>query len=112
MHELGLAEAIVRAAEEQAGGRPVRALTVTVGGGHVADDDALRQAFAMSAQGTVAADAALEIRVDPLRLRCGSCGAETIPDSMTPACPRCGGVDVELIGGENVVLDQLTLEPG
>jgi hydrogenase nickel incorporation protein HypA/HybF len=113
MHELGLCESILYAVEERAGGRPVAAIAVTVGGAHVADATALRTAFAMAAQGTVAQDAQLDINVDPPRLRCGGCGAETLQETWSPpACAQCGGVDVELVRGDELVLDEITLASG
>jgi hydrogenase nickel incorporation protein HypA/HybF len=113
MHELGLSEAILRAAEARAGGRRVREVAVTVGGAHVADQLALRTAFSMAAAGTVAEDATLEVRVDPVRLLCSSCGAETVRGTwQPPACPRCGSVDVEMVGGADVVLERITLDAG
>jgi hydrogenase nickel incorporation protein HypA/HybF len=111
VHELGLCEAIVEAAEARSGGRRVQSLTVTVGGAHVADEAALRASMEMVAAGTAVEGAALEVRFDPVRLHCASCGAESIGTEGigVAVCPQCHGVDVELVGGDAVVLERLEL---
>lgn len=107
VHELGLSEAIVDAAVQGAGGRRVRSLRVRVGGAHAADPEAVRLGFQMAALGTVAEGAVLDLVSDPPRIRCAGCGKETRQDGgpLVPACPACGGVDVEVAG-----LDQLEVE--
>jgi hydrogenase nickel incorporation protein HypA/HybF len=112
VHELGLSEAIVEATLRRAGDRRVRRVKVRVGGGHAADPAALRLGFEIAAAGTVAEGTVVEVVVDPLRVRCASCGEETVRDDgmVVPACPACGGVDVELAGIGDVTVEEIALE--
>ncbi|GAA4147401.1 hydrogenase maturation nickel metallochaperone HypA [Actinomadura keratinilytica] len=111
MHEMGMCEAIVEAAVRRAGGRRVRGVRVRVGG-HAVDPGVVEQGFRMAAAGTVAQDAALDLVVVPLTARCGGCGARSPVDDAAHlvACPNCGGVDVEVTGHDDVVLESITMD--
>jgi len=107
MHELGLCSSIVDAIEHRAGERSVRSVRVRVGRLHHVHPEAFDQSFAIAAQGTVAEDAAAELVLLPVRARCGSCAATWEADEIPMACPQCGGVDVELVGGDELVLESI-----
>jgi hydrogenase nickel incorporation protein HypA/HybF len=109
VHEMGLCDAIVAATLERAAGRPVRRVRVRVGG-HPVDPDVISQGFRLAAAGTVAAGADVELVVEPLLVRCLDCGGQApARDAMLlVACPRCGGVDVEVRGGDRVVIESIT----
>jgi hydrogenase nickel incorporation protein HypA/HybF len=111
VHELGLSEAIVDAVERRAAGRRVAAVRVRVGSAHAMDDRALGEAFRLAAAGTVAEGAEIEIVLDPLRVRCNACGNEVDGGDarLLVACRRCGGVDVEVRGGDDVTLESVGL---
>ncbi len=107
MHELGLCEAIVGAIERRAGERDVARVRVRVGRLHHVHPEAFEQSFAMAAAGGVAGDAQAELVLLPVRARCGSCGSEVEDDGIPLACAACGGVDMELIGGDELVLESI-----
>ncbi len=110
MHEVGLCEAIVEAALRRAGSREVSAVRVRVGG-HPVDEAVIQQGFQLAAMGTVAEHATLDLVREPMLSRCHGCGAES-PALDAPhlaACPACGGVDVDVIGDEDVVLESITV---
>jgi hydrogenase nickel incorporation protein HypA/HybF len=112
---MGVSEAIAEATLARARGRRVTAVRVRVGGGHALNAGSLDQWFQMAVDGTVAEGATVDVVVDPLRVRCAGCGNEesAADPVMTVACPRCGGVDVELSGTEQIVLESITVEaPG
>lgn len=106
MHELGLCEALVDALASRGRGRAVTWARVRVGG-HAVDPGVIRQGVAMAAAGTEVEGIELEVIVDPLRVRCGRCGSEE-PVQVGAAlavCPRCGGVDLELVGSEQAQVE-------
>ena len=111
MHELGLCEAIVDAVEQRAGDRPVAHITVRVGRLLHVHPEAFDQSFALAAAGGVASDATAELVFLPVRGRCPRCGqefeAEGVVDVPPSVCPGCGGVDVELTGGDELVLESI-----
>ncbi|MFF4888484.1 hydrogenase maturation nickel metallochaperone HypA [Micromonospora chersina] len=110
MHETGLSEAIVAAAVRRAAGRHVTGLRVRIGG-HAIDPDVVTQGIQVAAAGTVVADAAVDLVLEPMTVRCHRCGRdEPVRDHLAMvACPRCGGVDIEVSGSDDVVLESITL---
>jgi hydrogenase nickel incorporation protein HypA/HybF len=107
MHELGLCTSIVGAIERRAGARPVTRVRVRVGRLHHVHPEAFDQSFAIAAMGTVAEDAAAELVLLPVRARCQGCGAAWDCDDIPIACAGCGSVDVELVGGDELVLESI-----
>jgi hydrogenase nickel incorporation protein HypA/HybF len=107
MHELGLCEDIVAAVDARAAGRAVTRVRVRVGRLHHVHPEAFEQSFAMAAAGGVAEDAVAELVLLPVRARCTACGADAEADEMISACPACGSFDLELTGGDELVLESL-----
>jgi len=110
MHELAIAESVVRIASDHARGR--RIATVHVAAGHLRQvvPDALAFAFELVAVGTPVEGARLELREVPARVRCRACGAETEQDGFPLACRACGGFDVAVIAGEELLVEELEIE--
>lgn len=107
MHELGLCEAIVGAIEKRAGERPVARVRVRVGRLHHVHPDAFEQSFAMAAAGSVAHEAAADLVLLPITNRCESCGTTFESDELALACPDCGGIEVVVTGGDELVLESI-----
>jgi hydrogenase nickel incorporation protein HypA/HybF len=110
MHELSVAEAIVTVAERHAGGRRVRAVEVRVGGMRQVVPAALEFAFEVVTQGTALEGAELRIEAVPAVALCADCGRRTRLNGFPLACGECGGMDVELVAGEELLVDSLELE--
>ena len=111
MHELGLCEDIVAAVEQRAGERPVARVTIRVGRLHHIHPEAFDQSFAMAAAGGVADGAAAQLVLLPVRVRCHGCDTEHQANELIAVCPDCGGVDIELTGGEELVLESIEYRP-
>lgn len=111
MHELGLCEGIVDAVVRRARGRRVTGARVRIGG-HLVDAEVIRQGVAVAAVGTVAADAAVDLVLDPLVATCRGCGraAPVVDHAALVACPACGGLDLRLRGEDQVLLESITVE--
>lgn len=107
MHELGLCEAIVGAVENRAGEREVASVRVQVGRLHHVHPEAFEQSFMIAAAGGVASDARAELVLLPVRALCRSCREEVEADEIPMACPTCGGVDMELTGGIELMLESI-----
>jgi len=110
VHELGLCEGIVEAAERRADGRPVRGLRVRIGG-HPVDPGVVRQGVQVAAIGTVVEGATLDLVMEPLAAHCRDCGASAPADGAAAmsACAQCGGVDIEVTGSEQVILESISV---
>jgi hydrogenase nickel incorporation protein HypA/HybF len=111
MHETGLSDAILDAALRRADGRTIHSLRVRLGG-HPVDAGVVETGFALAATGTPAAGAFLELIVEPMSLRCPDCGhTGPVEDHLAMvACPRCGGLTIELDGTDEAVLESITYE--
>lgn len=107
MHELGLCSSIVDAVERRAGERAVASVRVRVGRLHHVHPEAFDQSFTVAAMGTVAEDATAELILLPVRARCGSCATTWEAEDVPAACPTCRAVDIELVGGDELVLESI-----
>lgn len=109
MHEMGVCDAIVDAAVRRARGRRVTGVRVRLTG-HPVDPGVIDQGFRLAAAGTAVEGASVELVVRPPQVRCRDCGGRTdaADAASLVACPRCGGVDVEATGGDELVLESIT----
>jgi hydrogenase nickel incorporation protein HypA/HybF len=110
MHELSIAESVVRIAERNARGRRVTAVELRVGHLRQVVPSALEFAFELVADGTLVAGAELRMEEVPAAGECRSCGRETPLPGFPLVCRHCGGFDVEVTRGEELTVDSLELE--
>jgi hydrogenase nickel incorporation protein HypA/HybF len=61
------------------------------------------------AEGTVAEGAELAIEDVPAAGRCRACGSESVLTDFPLQCARCDGLDLEVIAGEELLVDSLEL---
>jgi hydrogenase nickel incorporation protein HypA/HybF len=110
VHELSIAEAVVEVASRHAAGRRVHAIEVKVGHLRQVVPTSLEFAFELLAQGTALDGAALRIEEVPAAGTCKDCAAHSRFDGFPLACARCGGLDIELVAGEELLVDALELD--
>jgi hydrogenase nickel incorporation protein HypA/HybF len=109
VHELSLADAIVRIATAHAAGRPIARVEIRVGHLRQVVPDALTFAFRLVAQGTTAEGAELVLEEVPAAGRCRGCGSDSELDAFPLRCGVCGGLDLEVVRGEELLVDALEL---
>ena len=112
MHELSIADAVVRIACKHAGDRTIETVEVKVGHLRQVVPESLAFAFLLVAEGTVAEAAELVLEEVPAAGVCRVCGEESELPGFPLACARCGSLDVELIRGEELLVDALTMVEG
>src|SRR5919201_4470884 len=110
MHELSLADAVVAIARDHARGRRVSAVDVKVGRLRQVVPDALAFAFELVAAGTEVEGSELRVERVPVRVRCARCAAESDAPDFPLACAECGSLDVEVVAGDELLVESLELE--
>jgi hydrogenase nickel incorporation protein HypA/HybF len=110
MHELSIADAVVTIASRHAAGRRVTRVDVKVGHLRQVVPDSLTFAFELVAARTELEGAELVIEEVPATVRCRPCAAETTLQQFPAHCTACGSFDVELEGGDELLVDSIELE--
>jgi hydrogenase nickel incorporation protein HypA/HybF len=109
VHELSIAQAVVTIAETHARGRRVSLVELKVGHLRQVVPSALEFAFQLVSEGTVVEGAELAIEQVPVRVSCRDCAAESGAVEFPLGCPSCGGLDVEVVAGEELHVESLEL---
>lgn len=112
MHELSIAQSILDIVRQHAGEQraaAVRAVSVRVGPLSGVVPDSLSFCFGALVEGTAFGQAALAVESVPIRCRCRQCDACTDVYELTLCCPACGGTQVELTGGDELLVHQIEL---
>lgn len=113
MHEMSLAEGVLRLVEETAqreGAQRVKLVVLEIGQLSSVEPEALEFCFAAVVHGSIAEGAALEIVAVPGAGWCLPCG-ETVPMSESyGACPKCGSYQVQPTGGTEMRVKEIEIE--
>jgi hydrogenase nickel incorporation protein HypA/HybF len=110
VHELSIADAVYGIVERHAAGRRVTQVELRVGHLRQVVPDALTFAWELVTEGTCAAGAELAIEQVPAAVRCTRCAAEATLDAFPAHCRACGTLDVEVTGGDELLVDSLEIE--
>jgi hydrogenase nickel incorporation protein HypA/HybF len=113
MHELNLAEAVLKTVQIEALRHPgslPRKVGVRVGELAAVDPEALRFCFDAIIRETDLESLLLEVEVCPLRHRCRNCGQEFIVRDYDFRCPQCRGERSVCISGDELDLAYLEME--
>jgi hydrogenase nickel incorporation protein HypA/HybF len=109
MHELAIAESVMEIVSRHARGRRVERVELSVGHLRQVVPSALELAFELLARGTCAEGSELSIEDVAAVGRCRACGRETKIEWFPLQCSGCGGLDLELLAGEELSVDALEL---
>jgi len=110
LHELSIAESIVRVASNYADGRRVTKVYVKVGHLRQVVPSALTFSFELVAQGTPAEGAELALEEVPVTALCKSCGEESRLVAFPLLCNSCGSADLRIVEGEELLVESLEME--
>ena len=109
MHELALSRSILEISRRHAEGRPVVSVRVRVGHLRQVVPDTLARCFEIVASEGGLAGATLEVVEVPGEVRCRDCGASTVLERFELRCGGCGGSDLEVLAGEELLVESLEL---
>ena len=115
VHEMAIATGLLRqvlAAAEAHDVECVEEVHVTCGVLRLVVPEALRAAFEVLSEGTVAAGARLEVTVEPAKARCRRCGEVFGVGVSRFTCPGCGQADVDIVDGDDIVLTSIVCREG
>ncbi|MFL6010073.1 MAG: hydrogenase maturation nickel metallochaperone HypA [Rubrobacteraceae bacterium] len=110
MHELAIAESVVRIAERHADGRRVTKVYLKAGHLRQVVPSALAFSFELVAQETSVEGAELVMEEVPATGKCRACGSESRLESFPLQCKACGGFDLEIVAGEELYVESLEME--
>ena len=107
MHESSLARGILRAVLEVADG-PVARVRGWVSEDEELSAQALQMHFSALAQGSLAEDAQLELRITHIAAIC-ACGERYLPEHHLLLCPSCGSTEATLEGDKGLGVEEIEL---
>ena len=114
MHEVSLAERMLRIALEAAEGHGegrVKSARLLLGALSCCEPETLRFAFEIASRDTRAEGCVLEIVPIPARLKCRACGLEHEGEFLDP-CPVCHDVGSEVLQGRELRLESIEVDDG
>ncbi len=113
MHEASLSRALLEAVLARAtaaGATRVTQVSAFVAETETLNPESLELHFAALAQGTLAATAKLDLEVIHVRARCARCGDVYLPEAHVLMCPRCDGIEAELLDAVGVGVRSIDVE--
>lgn len=113
MHEMSLCQSLIDIILEQqatAGFQRVLCVRLVIGAlSHVAPE-AIEFGFEVVARGTVVEGARLEIERPSGQAHCLACSVEVTITRRDDPCPRCGGFQLVVTGGDEMRLRELEVD--
>lgn len=113
LHEYSVVQALLDQVEEIAQENKASKVTkiiTKIGVMSGIEVDLLQTAFDTFKEQTICEEAEFIIQIQPVVIRCCSCGEENSLEKNHYCCPQCESTDVEAIDGEDMFLMSLTME--
>jgi len=113
MHELTMAQELIRIVEDEQlrhGFEKVEVVKIKAGGFSGIDRHALDFAFQVVREGTCAAQARLELNIEPVKIVCRSCGFSMSARDAASSCPLCKSLDIALEGDSSFEIVALEVD--
>jgi len=114
MHELAICQSLVSQLTgivDQYPGRRVSVIHILVGPLSGVDAALLAQSFPFASVGTAAENAILDIQDGPILVFCPKCNEESKAQQNLLTCKKCGNWQTKLLSGDELILQQVELDP-
>ena len=113
MHEMGIADAMLKTVDRIAGQENavrVRSVTVELGDLSGVVRRFLAECWEAVAAGTAYADTELRIHPVPGTAQCLDCDRTFVADIESLRCPNCGGVKLKPLSGQDLTIAEIEIE--
>ncbi|MFW6084389.1 MAG: hydrogenase maturation nickel metallochaperone HypA [Gemmatimonadota bacterium] len=110
MHELAIASSVLQRVLEHADGKRVTQVQLKIGHLRQVVPSSLEFNWELITKDTVADGATLGIESVEAVGACRECGEETPQDGFPFRCANCGSYDLEVIRGDELLIDWLEVE--
>lgn len=113
MHELSIAQSVVRIVEEEMrknNANILKTVHLNVGKMSAIVPDSLSFCFEIITRGTSLEGAQLIIDTIPLRIYCRNCSKENEIKEYAFSCPGCGNTDIKVITGMDLSVVEIEVE--
>ncbi|MDR3514660.1 MAG: hydrogenase maturation nickel metallochaperone HypA [Azospirillaceae bacterium] len=113
MHEMALCQRIIEIVDETArsqGFSRIVSVRLEIGALSSVEPEAIAFGFDVASRNTAAEGCRLRIDRPPGQAYCIDCGDSTVIASRSDPCPRCGGYQLLVTGGEELRVMELEVE--
>ncbi|MFA4966941.1 MAG: hydrogenase maturation nickel metallochaperone HypA [Candidatus Margulisiibacteriota bacterium] len=110
MHELGLAEDVLKLLKEEAQKKGLAKLEfakVSIGETLISDPPEFKEIFSMISTGSPAEGVRLEIEITPLKAICADCKKDFNPKNLRFDCPNCGSTNIKVASGREIIVKEI-----
>jgi hydrogenase nickel incorporation protein HypA/HybF len=110
LHELGLAEDVLKKIKEEAQKRGLSRLTyakVRIGESLITDPPEFKEIFSTISASSVAEGMELDLEIVPLKAACSDCKKEFNSQAFRLDCPNCGSTNIEISSGKELQIESL-----
>ena len=95
---------------KKSGSGSIISVNVSVGRLSGVDPDALSFMLDLSKKNTLLEHASINFNMVDGKGKCRECHHEFSTDTLAPVCPRCHGISVEIIGGDQLRIVSMEVE--
>ena len=113
MHELGVAEEILKIVTEQAKSKEAKAVTkvkIQVGEATMIEEGSLLFCLGELSKETIAQGANIEIEKVPAKFKCPTCKKTFTVNNLDFSCPSCKVVSLEMVSGKELLVESIEIE--
>lgn len=109
MHELSICAAIADTVAARADGRSIRSVRLQIGHFRQVVPDSLQFYWGIHTDGSALEGCELVVDYIPVEIRCRDCERTTTLTDPILLCGGCDGADVEMIRGEEFMIESIEL---